>query len=290
MTDERFIYDKSGVPRPNPALPEESPEEEPEQFRGEPFARRIVSYLLGQMSEEEAEQFEEECFAQKYWPSQISLVEDDLIDAYLQDELTPEQRALFERNYLTTWARQERVRVAAALLRQVWVCDAVEPPVVVSKGVTWAERLKDFWGRRTWVLRAASMVAALVIVVGGAWLYLSRVRTPRSIATLTLTSSVVNRSEGVRASTIKLAPDADALRVFLTLPERATPAPRYRAELDNEDGETVALDVEGQDGHAVSVLIPTSLLSRKQYAVTLFAVTDDGAEQPVYGTYFFNVE
>jgi hypothetical protein len=290
MTDERFIYGENGVPRPNPALKDEPPSEEPEHLRGEPFARRAVLYLLGQMSEEEAEQFEDYCFAQERWPSQVGLVEGDLIEEYLHDELQPEQRALFEQNYLTTEARQERVRVAAALLRRVCASEVVEPPVVVPEGVTWAERFKAFWGGRSQGLRAASAVAVLVIVIGGMWLYLARVRPPRPVDTLRLNGSVINRSEGVHARTIKLSPTAAALRVFLTLPERATPATRYRAELDSEDGETTTLAVEGQEGQAVSVLIPTSLLSRGQYAVTLFIVKDDGTEQPVYGTYFFNVE
>jgi hypothetical protein len=289
MTDERIIYGENGIPRPNPALPELPPEEEPEQFRGEPFARRVVSYLLGQMSEEEAEQFEDDCFAQKRWPSQIQSVEDDLIDAYLHKELPLEQRALFEQNYLTTEARWERVRMAAALLRQVCEPEVVEPPVVVPERSTWVERLKAFRGGRGWVLRLGSVAAALFILIGGTWFYLARIRPPRAVATLTLTGSVMNRSEGVEAGTIKLSPNVDALKVFLTLPERATPAQRYRAELDSEDGETSTLTITGQDGNAVSVLIPASLLARGQYAVTLLAVGDDGDERP-YGTYFFNVE
>lgn len=291
MTDERFIYSKNAVPRPNPALPVEPPDEEPEHLRGEPFARRVVSHLLGQMSDEEAERFEDECFAEKNWPSQVRLVEEDLIDAYLQGELTPEQRGLFERNYLTTAARQERVRVAAALSRQA--CEpepVVERPVVVRKGETWGERFRAFWGGRGWGLRAASAVAALVIVVGLAWLYVSRERAPREVATLRLTSSIINRSEDVQARTVKLPPDADALRVSLVLPERATPAPRYRAELDSQDGETTPLNVEARDAGSVSVLIPASRLPRGRYALTLFAVGDDGVEQPVYGSYVFVVE
>jgi hypothetical protein len=291
MTDERFIYGENGIPRPSPTLPPEPPDE-PEYLTTEAFADRVVSYLLGQMSEEESEQFEDECFAQKHWPSQVKLIEEELIDAYLHHDLSSEQRELFERNYLTTVTRQERVRVVAALLRQVCQRDdvVVEQPVVGRAEGTWAERLKAFWGGRTRGLRVASAVAALVIISGVSWLYLSRVRPPRAVATLRLTSSVINRSEGVQASTVKLPPDADALRVFLTLPERATPAPHYRAELDSEDGETTTLAVEGQDGRAVPVLIPASLLSRGQYAVTLFAVKDGGTEQPAYGTYFFNVE
>jgi hypothetical protein len=85
-------------------------------------------------------------------------------------------------------------------------------------------------------------------------------------------------------------PDADALRVILVLPERATQVPRYRAELENEDGETVPLPAEGQDAGTVSVLIPASSLPRGQYALMLFAVGGDGQEQPVYGTYTFIVD
>src|SRR3712207_2724086 len=175
MTDERLIYGESGVPRPNPALPEEPPEEGAEHLAGEPFTRRVVSYLLGQMSEEESEKFEDECLAQERWPSQVGLVEDDLIDAYLQDELPPEQRALFERNYLTTEARQERVKVAAALSRQVCEREGVGQPAAVREGDTsWLGRLKAFWGGSAWGLRTASAVAALVVVAGVAWLYLGR--------------------------------------------------------------------------------------------------------------------
>lgn len=292
MIDERFIYNEGGVPRPNPALPHEPPEEEPGHLAGEAFTRRVVSYLLGQMSEEEAEQFEDECFAQKNWPAQIMLVEEDLIDAYLHDELTPEQRGLFELNYLTTAARQERVEVAAALLRQVCARDdaAAEPPVVAGGGGSWAERLKAFFGGSGRGLRVAWAVAAAVVVAGGAWLYFSQARSPRAVATLSLTSSVLTRSDGVRAKPIQLPPGTDALRVLMALPERATPAPRYRVELDNEEGETVLLPVERQDARAVTVLIPASRLARGQYALTLLAVGDDGAEGSAYGSYIFTVE
>ncbi|HEV7893861.1 MAG TPA: hypothetical protein VGP08_24805 [Pyrinomonadaceae bacterium] len=292
MTDERFIIGENGIPRPNPALPGGPPEQEPERFAGEPFARRAASYLLGEMSEEESERFEDECFEQRSWPSQIALVEEELIDAYLHDEMPAEQRRLFEQNYLMTEARQERVSVAATLLRRVCRTDGaiVETPSVTREGGTWAGRLKAFWGGRAWGLREAAAAAAIVILVGGAWLYFSRTRPPRVVATLKLTGNVINRSGGAAADTVKLPPDADALRVILVLPERATPVPRYRAELENEDGETVPLPAEGQEAGTVSVLIPASSLPRGQYALMLFAVGGDGQEQPVYGTYTFIVD
>lgn len=289
MTDERFIIGEKGVPRPNPALPEESPENEPGHLRDEPFDRRVVSYLLGQMSEEESEQFEDECFAQTSWPSHVNLVEEELIDAYLHQELPLAQRELFERNYLTTEARQARVRMAALLMREVCERDAVAEAAAVREGTTLGGRLKAFWGGG-WGLRAAWAAAVLVIVVGGAWFYLARVRAPRQIATLRLTSNVLTRSQGTPAQPVKLSPDDDALRVFLTLPDHVTPAAHYRVELDTEGGATIPLAVEEHDSRMVSVLIPTSQLHKGQYALTLLALGDDGTEQPVYGSYIFAVE
>lgn len=288
MTDERFIVGENGIPRPSPAFREDPPEQESEQYRGEPFARRVTSYFLGQMSEDESERFEDECLAQKIWPSQIKFVEDDLIDLYLHEELSAEQRRLFERNYLNTEARQERVRVAATLLRRVCVpAEVIETPAVTQ---TWADKLKAFW-RGGLTFRTASALIVLVVVVCAAWLYLSRVQRPRIIATLELTNTVIRRSPGVQPRRVELKPDADALRVFLTLPENVAPAPRYRVELDNEEGETTNLDVEGQDARTVTVLIPASRLSHGQlYVLTLFAVRDGGEEQPGYGTYTFAVE
>lgn len=291
MTDERFIIGENGVPRPNPALPEESPEQEPERFSGEAFERRIVSYLLGQMSEEEKEQFEDECFAQKSWPSQIKLIEEELIDAYLHGEMEPGQRELFERNYLITEGRQERVKVAAALLRHVCKPDVVvTSPNVEQERKAWPEWLKAFWGERAGGLRALAALAMLVVIIGGVWLYVSRVRPPRSIATVSLTSSVVNRSEAVEVRTVKLPPDADALKVFLTLPTQMSPSSSYRVELVNNEGETRPLEVVAREEKTISVVVPAAELSRGQYVLQLFTTTADGAERRIPGSYFFNVE
>ncbi len=60
-------------------------------------------------------------------------------------------------------------------------------------------------------------------------------------------------------------------------------------ELENREGEGKTASVEGQDGRAVSVLIPAAQLARGRYVLKLYAVGADGAEQRV-GSYFFNVE
>lgn len=253
---------------------------------------RIIAYLLEELTEEEREQFEEDCFAQESWPAQISLCEEDLVDAYLRGELPPAQRQRFEQNYLTTTARQERVVMAAALLRHV---DEKSPAAVKAVArpatqPTWLERLFNFWQSQSLTLRAATALVLVVAIAGAVWLLALRKPPPQTLASLTLTVSVNNRAEGNQASKVKLPLGADALRLSLTLPEGAPTATRYRAEVVNSNGETKPLEIAAQDAQSVSVIIPASQLTRGQYALKLFAVKDDGTEQRINGSYFFTVE
>jgi hypothetical protein len=182
--------------------------------------------------------------------------------------------------------------MAAALHMQVCEIEAVSNPAVVvaPEEGRWGKRIKSFWGGQAFALRAAYAVAALVIAVGGAWLYLSRVRQPLTVASLELTSSFIKRSEAQQARTIKLSPDAGALRVVLKLPNNAVPTSRYRVEFEAESGEPTPLEVAEQDAQSVSVVIPASKLPSGDYALTLFAFNADGTQQPVHGTYIFTVK
>lgn len=251
---------------------------------------RIIAYLLEELPEQELEQFEDECFAQETWPEQLNLVEEDLIDAYLRAELTQEQRQHFERNYLTSEARKERVIIAAALLRHVDEHQTVATATasIQPTGQTWTERLHAFWNSRTWAIRAVPALIVLLILIGAWWVSRPRGPSPQTFATLTLNISSSNRADGAQAGKVKLP--FDALRISLSIPERLPPAIRYRVELENINGETKPVEIAGQDAQSVSVVIPAEELTRGQYALKLFATKADGSEQRIPGSYFFAVE
>lgn len=250
----------------------------------------IIAYLLEELPEADRERLEDECYAQENWPSQIDLVEEELIDNYLRQELVPERRRRFKENYLTTEARHERVRIAAALLHHIDAYNASPAPVPdVSIGKpTLVERLRAFWRRQTWTLRAATAVAVVVIVTASLWFF--RAPPARVFSTLTLTISNSNRAEGVQPGKVKLPPNAEALNVSLVLPQPVPPAARYRVELENDNGETRSVEVVGKDTQSVMVVIPAAQLVRGQYALKLFAIKPDGTEQRINGIYFFIVE
>jgi hypothetical protein len=254
---------------------------------------RIIAYLLEELPEEDMERFEDECFAQESWPTDmINGVEEDLIDAYLRDELTPERRQRFERNYLPPEARQERTIMVAALLRHIDDYNAATKAAVTPPPteLTWAERFRAFWNSPTRAILSATSIAMVAVVAATLWFSVFRTPSPRTFATLSLTISNINRAEGAQAAKVKLPPDADALKISLTLPQQSPPAARYRVELENDNGETKPVEVAGKDDQSVLVEIPAAQLARGQYVLKLFAIKTDNSEQRISGSYLFIVE
>jgi len=256
---------------------------------------RIISYLLKELPEEELQQFEDECFAQESWPPQIEVVEGDLIDAYLRNELTQEQRQHFEQNYSTTEARQERILLAAALLRHVDERQAAVQATVAAPSAepAWFGRLRAFWSAQPGPLRAAVAFAVVIAIAFALWLSVPRTRPPQTFATLTLTISSSTRAAGARAGKVNLPLNADALRISLTLPGQTRAEARYRVELenlDNDKAEAKPLEVAGQDAQFVTAVIPAAQLTPGRYALKLFAVKGDGSEQRIEGSYFLDVQ
>lgn len=256
---------------------------------------RIIAYLLEELSPEEAARFEEECFTAEVWPGEVWLAEDELIEDYLRNELPPARHQRFERHYLTTAARRERVRVAAALIRHASaaapaeVTEQVEEPAPdpTPGPATLFERLRAFWDGHVWAPRAAVALLVVAVCAAGAW-WLTRSPAPRNFVALTLAPSRSERGAGERPATVARPRGNDALDVTLLLPEGAEPAQRYQVEMEDESGRVTIVEPAAPDGQQVRVVIPAFRLSRGAYVLKLYAVGDRPAQR--VGSYFFNVE
>ena len=258
----------------------------------------LRQYLLGDLTGEARQRVEQRLLAEPDFLDELLLGEEELIDDYVRENLPDDDRLKFERHFLSTPERRRQLSFARALGR--YVSNAAESaggesapqrPHAPTPGPNWAGRLRAFWGGGPRVLRAAAALLAVAVMFGALWL-LSRPRTPtpRTFATLTLTAGAGDRAVGVQAAKVKLPPDADALKIFLVLPDGATPAARYRAELESDSGETKSLVADVQDARSVSVLIPSAQLARGRYALRLFVTDAGGAERRTGGSYLFNVE
>lgn len=243
----------------------------------------IRRYLLGQLSDGAREEIERDLIANDQLFAEILIVEDELTDEYVNNSLSPDERANFERHFLATSERQENLRFAQALNRHVTAHasgqDDMPRPLVPG-----------FLSRQTRLFRFAAAIAVLAILAGALWFFWPRQASPRTFATLTLSISTNTRDEGVQAPKIKLPLDKDALRILLRLPNPPPPAVGYRVQLLDGNGESRSLGIAGQDTQTVVVEIPSTQLRRGQYALNLFPIKADGTEQRITGSYYFTVE
>ena len=79
--------------------------------------RRIIKYLLGQLSEEERAQVEERFFKDEEYEETLRSVENELIDEYVRGLLSDADRESFETFFLISARRRQKVKFARALRR-----------------------------------------------------------------------------------------------------------------------------------------------------------------------------
>ncbi|MET0621846.1 MAG: hypothetical protein ABW250_02590 [Pyrinomonadaceae bacterium] len=77
-------------------------------------ATEIRRFLLGRLPEESAEHLEERIFADRDFAEEVEIAESELIADYHENNLGPEDRALFERKYLTSPANIQAVDYESA--------------------------------------------------------------------------------------------------------------------------------------------------------------------------------
>jgi anti-sigma factor RsiW len=116
----------------------------------------IERYLLGELPDDDRAGLESRLFTDPAFPRQIEIVEDDLIDRYVRGELAPADRRSFDSHFLLPPARQERLRMAAALLDRL---DARRP----------LARPRRSYAREMALLAASLLIAALLAII---WLWL----------------------------------------------------------------------------------------------------------------------
>ena len=157
---------------------------------------------------------------------------------------------------------------------------------------TWLDQLRNLWNTQPLKLKYAS--AAIVFILSGALLMWSIKphSTPQTFANLNLTIASENRSQGESTAPqkIKLPLGADALRISLTLPEPAPKGATYTVQWENTKRPLKTLAIESQDANSINVVIAADELVPGRYALKLLRKKQEGTEQRVNGSYFFDVE
>ena len=253
----------------------------------------IRQYLLGQLEEGQQQVIEQRLLTEDDLFEELEVAEDELSDEYVADELTPVDRKQFEQYFLSTPERERELRFATDLRQYVAKKtargEATERSVSLPRGPR-PERSPLAWLSQTQLFRIAAIAAFVVVIAGGLWFTRLDRHPPASYATFTLTISNNNRADGGPATEINLPLTADAVRLYLKLPEALDQAARFRVELLKDSGETVNIEKVARVEQAAVIELPARQLSRGQYALKVYVVKPDGTEQRINGNYFLSVK
>lgn len=217
---------------------------------------------------------------------EFDTVVDEITDQYASDELTGEERERAEKHFFSTTERQDKLQFASELLRRAEVERGQKAVArIPERAPGFFEQVLAFWRRQ---LVPIAATAALIIVAVGVMFFLMRSDDLRSYQALNLPISAAERSAGVAPARVKL-PES-GLKISLDIPEQWRGAKEYRARLVDENRVEQDLKVEDPSQQTVTVIVPARLLARGSYAIKLFRMKDDGTEERVRGSYYFDVE
>src|SRR5687768_7727424 len=82
----------------------------------QPYSPQLLKeYLLGVLREQEAERLDERSLTDDAFVEALAAAEKDLVDAYVQNELTSDELEKFRSHYLNSRLRRQRAQFAEAL-------------------------------------------------------------------------------------------------------------------------------------------------------------------------------
>ena len=139
-----------------------------------------TQYLLGSLPEAETERLDELSFADDEFAETLKAVEKDLVDAYIQGELTGSALEQFKSYYLASPLRREKVEFAQAfqVFREQSAGTGAEVRTEAApkhKGFSWFSALSRFTAPRL-ALQWGFAGVALVLLIAGGWLVFENVR------------------------------------------------------------------------------------------------------------------
>ena len=236
---------------------------------------RITRYLLHEVDAQEQEEIEGRYFSDPEYLALLEAVEDELIHSYVRGELSRRQQERFEKFFLCTRARRDRLRMAEAM------------------------QMHFVKRERGWTRMALAIAASLIVAVAlGVWYFSTatrpappvvvqrsspppvRVAPPvRPPVTLAATLMPGLTRAGSAPQKIVLRPDVDEVR-FNVVVDVAGEWPDLRASLGTWTTSGLTMNAD----RTVSIAIPAVQLTEGEHVLVLTS-----RDQPL-GDYAFVVE
>ena len=158
----------------------------------------IAQYLLGSLPGAETERLDELSLTDDEFADSLKAAEKELVDAYVQGELSGAQLERFESHYLASPLGRQKVEFAQAFQLFAEANSAAQDPAFAIKSraahSAWSSILSVFKVPRLavqWGLAAA----AAILLIGGFWLAFENLRLRREISATQARSEAAKLSE-----------------------------------------------------------------------------------------------
>jgi len=262
----------------------------------------LRQYLLGQQAEADLSQVEERLMSDGKLFQELLMLEDEVIDQYVRRQMSAEDRISFEKYFLQSPERREKLRFAQALTKYVdrtsanpaearrQVADTLpssDPRApVYSRGPS-----TSFWLLRKPVFAYALTAALILIVAGVSWMVIRNRQPsgPGHVFEATLLPGGIIR-EGGEVQMISIPAGTDTVRFHLLLPENSYR--EYGVLIVSSAGESIwsvnalkAIEISGKK--TIEVDVSTGLLPADVYRLKLRGRNDNTYED--FSSYAFRV-
>jgi hypothetical protein len=269
----------------------------------------LRQYLLGTVADDEQELIENLFLTDSQTKERILTVEQDLIEDYLEDNLTSTDEKRFVSRYAQTAEQRRQLRITRSI--KSWATKSAEIKLAALANNTSDSGLSRTGPRRvpfpTWlrpVVVIPVVVSAIIVIVVAAFLLNNR-RESEKRAAIELELAQLNSAASISQTpeqviSVELRPvsirseDQQSevkLRAGINLVELQLPwlqkerYQTYEAEVHRlRDGSSFHIHpVQGNGGeplHIIRVRLPTSILSAGQYQLELRGISADGTKGP----------
>jgi len=263
----------------------------------------LREFLLGKVDDEEAARIESLFLTDSEAREKVLVIEQELIEDYLEDSLATEDKQKFLLRYGQTAEQLQQLRITKAI--KDWALRENASQTVPAEVSTW-QRLRTRLRLRPMFVVPIAVTAIIAIVMTGIWLN-SRMKraaierelaalntaeslrqVPREMVSLDLSPVAARSVEPQQELTLSGATRLVEIHLPWIQKERYT---TYQAEVRRVGGDesfTIRNLQAENDLYKIRVRLPARILSRGQYQITLSGI-DPGGAAGITEEYLFTV-
>ncbi len=271
----------------------------------------LRAYFLGQLTDDGLAETELQILSDASLEEKMYSVESDLMEDYLDETLAPDEKDLFDKNFLITAERRKRLDLLKLLkehaqnIRRNKEIVSLKP----EEKPTFLDSLKKLFSPN--LKPAAILATVLVLAVGFSWIFFFYNAGQRDVARVENSVRELNRKdfsnpvEYQKFSNLTLTPGSlrssggknnltennltDTVFLRLTLPIEINSDKFYTAKLIKDGKPVLTLDqmhtYQNQTGREIRMLLPASELKKGEYQIELREENSSNENAKIFYTF-----